>query len=140
MWRQTVSRRCGDSVATGQKSRPNGLTPIAVNENRLNRPLSRLPIPCVRETGFTPVFRSVLGRLPVYVQSMGQKRQDIEAFVRHIVVETEAAKAKGIRTSQDFAEHFNAKGLTTRTGRSWSGTTMERFLASSGPRRYRRNA
>ena len=68
---------------------------------------------------------------------MGQRRQEIEEFVRHIVVEVEAAKAAGMGTPQAIAEHFNAKGLTTRKGRRWSGATMAKFLASPGARRHR---
>ncbi len=68
---------------------------------------------------------------------MAQRRQEIEAFVRHLVVEVEAAKAVGIRTPQAIAKHFNAKGLTTRKGRRWTGTTMAKFLSSPGAKRYR---
>ncbi len=41
----------------------------------------------------------------------------IEAFVRHLVGEIEAAKAAGMTAPQAIADHFNAKGVTTREGR-----------------------
>ena len=41
---------------------------------------------------------------------MAQRRQEIEAFVRHLVVEVEAAEATGITAPQAIADHFNAKG------------------------------
>ncbi len=69
---------------------------------------------------------------------MAQQRQDIVAFVRRIVVEVEAAEAAGMRTPQAIAEYFDAKGLTTRKGRRWTGATMEKFLSSQGAKRYRR--
>ncbi len=43
-----------------------------------------------------------------------------------------------MRTPQAIAEHFNAKGLTTRKGRRWTGATMAKFLSSPGAKRYRR--
>ena len=75
--------------------------------------------------------------LLMYVYEMVQRRQEIEAFVRHIVVEVEAAEAAGRRTPQAIAEHFNAIGLTTRKGRRWTGATMAKFLSSPGAKRYR---
>ncbi len=68
---------------------------------------------------------------------MAQRRQQIEAFVRRLVVEVEAAEAAGLTAPQDIAEHFNAKGLTTRKGRRWTGATMAKFLSSPGAKRYR---
>lgn len=68
---------------------------------------------------------------------MVQPRHEIEDFVRRIVAEVEAAEAAGINTPQAIADHFNAIGLTTRKGRSWSGTTVAKFLGSPGARRYR---
>ena len=38
---------------------------------------------------------------------------------------------------QAIAEHFNAKGLTTRKGRRWTGATVAKFLSSAGAKRYR---
>ncbi len=73
----------------------------------------------------------------MYVFGMVQRRQEIEEFVRHIVAEVEAVEAAGMRTPQAIAEHFNAKGLTTRKGRRWTGTTMAKFLSSLGAKRYR---
>lgn len=69
---------------------------------------------------------------------MTQPRHEIEAFVRHIVAEVEAAEAAGMSTPQDIAEHFNAIGLTTRKGRGWTGPTVAKFLSSPGARRYRK--
>ncbi len=57
--------------------------------------------------------------------------------MRHIVAEIEAAEAAGMRTPQAIAEHFNAKGLTTRKGRRWTGATLAKFLSSPGAKRYR---
>ena len=69
---------------------------------------------------------------------MTQQRRDIEEFVRRIVIEVEAAEAAGMRTPQAIAEHFDAKGLTTRKGRRWTGATMAKFLGSPGAKRYRK--
>ena len=69
---------------------------------------------------------------------MVQMRQDIEDFVRRIVVEIEAAESAGKRSPEAIAEHFNAKGLTTRKGRRWTGATMAKFLSSPGAKRYRK--
>ena len=76
----------------------------------------------------------------MYVYRMTERRADIEAFVRHIVAEVEAAEAAGMRTPQAIAEHFNANGLTTRKGRRWNAATVAKFLSSRGARRYRTGA
>ncbi len=68
---------------------------------------------------------------------MAHRRQEIEAFVRHLVVEVEAAEAAGMTAPQAIADHFNAKGVTTRKGRPWSGATVAKFLSSPGAQRYR---
>ncbi len=68
---------------------------------------------------------------------MTQRRQEIEAFVRHLVVEIEAAEAAGMTAPQAIADHFNAKGVTTRKDRRWTGVTVAKFLSSPGARRYR---
>jgi len=68
---------------------------------------------------------------------MAQRRQEIEAFVQHLVVEIEAAEAAGMTAPQAIADHFNAKGVTTRKGRRWTGTTVAKFLGSPGAKRYR---
>ena len=68
---------------------------------------------------------------------MAQRRQQIEAFVRHLVGEVEAAEAAGMTAPQAIADHFNAKGITTRKGRRWTGATVAKFLGSPGAKRYR---
>jgi SAM-dependent methyltransferase len=68
---------------------------------------------------------------------MAQRRQEIEAFVRHLVGEVEAAEAAGMTAPEAIADHFNAKGVTTRKGRRWTGATMAKFLTSPGANRYR---
>ncbi len=68
---------------------------------------------------------------------MARRRQEIEAFVRHLVVEVEAAEAAGMTAPQAIADHFNAKGVTTRKGRRWTGATVAKFLSSPGAKRYR---
>ncbi len=68
---------------------------------------------------------------------MALRRQEIEAFVRHIVVEVEAAETAGITAAQAIADHFNAKGVTTRKGRRWDEATVAKFLSSPGAKRYR---
>ena len=68
---------------------------------------------------------------------MAQRRQRIEAFVRRLVVEVEAAEAAGMTAPQAIADHFNAKGVTTRKGRRWTGATMAKFLGSPGAKHYR---
>lgn len=68
---------------------------------------------------------------------MTEPREKIEAFVRHIVAEVEAAEAEGIVEPGAIAERFNAIGLTTRKGRRWNRATMTKFLSSPGAKRYR---
>ena len=68
---------------------------------------------------------------------MTQRREEIEAFVRHLVAEVEAAEAEGMVSPQAIADHLNGKGLTTRKGRGWTGATVAKFLASPGAKRYR---
>ena len=68
---------------------------------------------------------------------MAQRRGEIEAFVRRLVVEVEAAEAAGMTAPQAIAEHFNAQGITTRKGRRWTGASLAKFLGSPGARRYR---
>jgi len=68
---------------------------------------------------------------------MTQRREEIEAFVRHLVAEVEAAEAEGMVSPQAIADHFNGKGLTTRKGRGWTGATVAKFLSSPGAKRYR---
>ncbi len=68
---------------------------------------------------------------------MAQRREEIEAFVRGLVAEVEAAEAAGMTAPQAIAEHFNARGLTTRKGRRWTGATVAKFLSSPGAKRYR---
>ncbi len=70
---------------------------------------------------------------------MARRRPDIEAFLRRLVVEVEAAEAAGMTAPQAIADHFNAKGVTTRKGRRWSGATVAKFLSSPGAKRYRSN-
>lgn len=71
---------------------------------------------------------------------MSKRRREIEEFVKAIVAEVEAAEAEGISSPGAIAERFNAKGLTTRRGRSWNRATVAKFLASPGAARYRRSA
>ncbi len=68
---------------------------------------------------------------------MAHRRDEIEAFVRHLVVEVEAAEAAGMTAPQAISDHFNAKGVTTRKGRRWTGATVAKFLGSPGVKRYR---
>ena len=68
---------------------------------------------------------------------MAERRQEIEAFVRHLVAEVEAAEAAGITAAQSIADHFNDTGVTTRKGRRWTGATVAKFLSSPGAKRYR---
>ena len=68
---------------------------------------------------------------------MAQRRQEIEAFARHLVVKVEAAEATGMTAPQAIADHFNAKGVTTRKGRRWTSATVAKFLSSPGAKRYR---
>ena len=68
---------------------------------------------------------------------MAQRGQQIEAFVRRFVVEVKAAETAGMTAPQAIADHFNAKGVTTRKGRRWTGVTVAKFLSSPGAKRYR---
>ncbi len=68
---------------------------------------------------------------------MARWQQEIEAFVRHLVVEVEAAEAAGMTAPQAIADHFNAMGVTTRKGRRWTGATVAKFLSSPGAKRTR---
>jgi len=65
------------------------------------------------------------------------RRTEIEAFIRRIVAEIEAAEALGTIAPQAIADHLNATGVTTRKGRRWTGATVAKFLSSKGARRYR---
>ncbi len=68
---------------------------------------------------------------------MAQRRDEIEAFVRRLVAEVEAAEAAGVTAPQAIAEPFNATGLTPRQGRRWTGATVAKFLSSPGAKRTR---
>ena len=68
---------------------------------------------------------------------MTQRRDKIEAFVRHLVAEVEAAEAEGMVSPEAIADHLNGKGLTTRKGRGWTGAAVAKFLSSPGAKRYR---
>jgi hypothetical protein len=68
---------------------------------------------------------------------MAQPRPEIEAFVRRIVAEIGAAQAAGASAAEAVADHLNAKGVTTRKGRRWTGPSVAKFLASPGATRYR---
>lgn len=73
----------------------------------------------------------------MYVLGMTQQRKEIVAFVQRLVVEIEVAEAAGMTEPQAIADHFNAKGVTTRKGRRWTGATVEKFLSSPGAKRHR---
>ncbi len=68
---------------------------------------------------------------------MAQRREKIEAFVRGLVAEIEAAEAAGMTAPQAIAEYFNAQGITTRKGRRWTGASLAKFLSSPGAKRTR---
>jgi hypothetical protein len=68
---------------------------------------------------------------------MTQRRQQIEGFVRRLVLEVEAAEAAGITAPQAVADYFNANGVTTRKGRCWTGAAVAKFLGSPGAQRHR---
>jgi hypothetical protein len=68
---------------------------------------------------------------------MVDRRADIEAFVRGLVREIECAEATGKTAPEAIAAHFNAKGITTRKGRRWTGAAAAKFLGSKGAKRYR---
>ncbi len=68
---------------------------------------------------------------------MAQTRQEIEAFVRRLVVEVEAAEAAGMTAPQAIADRLNANGVTTRKGRRWTGAAVAKFLSSPGAKRTR---
>jgi hypothetical protein len=68
---------------------------------------------------------------------MAQRRQEIETFVRHLIVEVEAAEAAGMTAPQAIADHFNAKGVTARKGRRWTGATVAKFLGRPRAKCYR---
>jgi SAM-dependent methyltransferase len=68
---------------------------------------------------------------------MTQRRDEIEAFVRGVMVEIESAEAAGMTAPDAVAEHLNATGVTTRKGRRWSGASVAKFLGSPGAKRLR---
>ena len=68
---------------------------------------------------------------------MAQTRQQIEAFVRRLVVEVEAAEAAGMTAPQAIADRLNANGVTSRKGRRWTGAAVAKFLSSPGAKRTR---
>ena len=63
---------------------------------------------------------------------MFERRQEIEAFLWHLVVEVEAAEAAGATAPQAIAEHFNTEGISTDKGRRWTGATVAKFLSGMG--------
>ncbi len=71
---------------------------------------------------------------------MAQRRHEIEAFVRHIVAEIEAAETAGTTAPQAIADHLNANGVTTRKGRHWNRASVAKFLDSPGAKRFRSGA
>lgn len=70
-------------------------------------------------------------------ERVDKQHQEIEDFVRRIVREVMDAEDKGITTPEAIADHFNARGLTTRKGRQWNRATVAKFLSSPGAKRYR---
>ena len=64
-------------------------------------------------------------------------RAAIEAFIRRVVAEIDAARAQGALDADAIAAVLNRRGFTTRKGRHWTGTAVEKFLASPGAMRYR---
>ena len=46
-------------------------------------------------------------------------------------------EAAGTTEVQAIADHLNAKGVTSRRGRHWTGATVAKFLSSRGAKRYR---
>jgi uncharacterized protein YdiU (UPF0061 family) len=68
---------------------------------------------------------------------MAQLGHEIEAFVRELVVELEAAETAGMNGPDAIAEHFNAKGIRTHKGRGWTGETVAKLLSSTAVKRYR---
>ena len=68
---------------------------------------------------------------------MTQRREEVEAFVRQLVAEVEAAEAEEMVSPQAIADHFNAKGVTTRKGRRWTGVMVAKFFGSPSAKRYR---
>jgi transposase InsO family protein len=69
--------------------------------------------------------------------TMDERPTESEAYIRHLVAAIEAAEAMGIVTPQAIADHLNAASFTSRKGRPWTGTAVEKFLASPGVARYR---
>ncbi len=67
------------------------------------------------------------------IYGMARRRQEIEAFVRHLVAEVEAAEATGMTAPQAIADHFNAKGVTTRKGRRWTARPWPNSSAARAP-------
>jgi hypothetical protein len=71
------------------------------------------------------------------VDRMSEPRTEIEAFIRSLVAEIEAAETAGITRPQEIANYLNGKGITSRKGRRWSAEAVAKFLDSPGARRYR---
>ncbi len=71
---------------------------------------------------------------------MVQRRSEIEAFVRHIVAEIEAAETAGTTAPQAIADRLNANGVTTRKGRRWNRASVAKVLGSPGAKRCRSGA
>ncbi len=59
---------------------------------------------------------------------MARRRQEIEAFVRHLFVEFEAAEAAGMTAPQAIADHFNGKGAASVI--SCSRSTLDKPVLS----------
>ncbi len=71
------------------------------------------------------------------VDRMSGPRTEIDAFIRRLVADIDAAAIAGITAPQEIADHLNGKGVTSRKGRRWSAESVAKFLDSPGARRYR---
>ena len=58
-----------------------------------------------------------------------------EEFVRAILAEIAKARADGAMTPDAVAAALDARGITSRKGRRWTGRAVTKFLASPGARR-----
>ncbi len=59
-----------------------------------------------------------------------------ETFMRRVVAEIEDARAAGASNPGRIAESLNARGFTTRKGRTWTAETVGKFLKSPGAKRF----
>ncbi len=66
---------------------------------------------------------------------MTDRRGESERYIASVLAAIRAARAAGAATDTEIAAALDAKGLTSRKGRSWTADAVAKFLASPAARR-----